>query len=101
MMVGGGWNKDQHYLDVELDNTDQIFDLNVYLEPIELTEDGNYNFNVVSDIDYTEHFMSLDESTRGCQNLETLDSCTTRVWRENILKKCNCYPWKLGIGKGF
>ena len=64
-------------------------------------EDGAYNLNVVSEIGVTDSFMTLDPSTRACQNQESYETCTSGYLKENILSKCGCMPWKLGIYKVF
>ena len=69
------------------------------LEPIEITDEGEYNFNVVSEVSVTDSFMSLDLNTRGCQVKESYHTCITRHLNTEYLEKCGCMPWKLGIGK--
>ena len=39
---------------------------------LKLPLEHEYNLNVVKEIKVTESFLTLDESTKGCQNEETL-----------------------------
>ena len=39
---------------------------------LKLPLEHEYNLNVVKEIKVTESFLTLDESTKGCQNKETL-----------------------------
>ena len=55
--------------------------------------------DAVKEIVVTESFMSLDQYTRGCQNKESYETCTSRYFHETILTKCGCLPWKLGSDK--
>ena len=45
---------------------------------LKLPLEHEYNLNVVKEIKVTESFLSLDESTKGCQNKETLKVKNTR-----------------------
>ena len=54
--------------------------------------EGEYNFDVLKEIEVTESYLGLSQKDRGCQNEETLDTCTTRNYRSAALMKCGCIP---------
>ena len=57
-----------------------------------LSGEGEYNLNILKEISVTDSFLELDESTRGCQNVETLDNCTTRYFLNSLREICGCIP---------
>ena len=64
----------------------------VILEHVELIGEGEYNFNVLTEVEVTESYLGLDEESRGCQNTEPLHNCTTRQYKDTILQQCGCLP---------
>ena len=56
------------------------------------TEKGEYNFNVLKQIEVTDSFLSLHQDARKCQNEEPYENCTSRIYRKHVLKKCGCLP---------
>ena len=62
-----------------------------FSEPITFVGEGEYKINVVKMITVTDSFLELHQSDRGCQNEESFDTCTTRLYSDNIFKKCGCY----------
>ena len=70
-----------------------------FLEPITFVGEGEYKINVVKMITVKDSFLELDQSDRGCQNEESLDTCTSRIFTGNIFKKCGCYIFKPAITK--
>ena len=54
--------------------------------------EGEYNMNVLKEIKVTDSFLGLDAGTKGCQNEEPLQNCTTRHYIKSILKECGCLP---------
>ena len=62
------------------------------LDPVTLIGEGNYNLNILKDVEVTDSFLGLDESVRQCQNNEPYDNCTTRHYIENVRKNCGCLP---------
>ena len=65
-------------------------------EPVKLIGEGEYNMNVLTEIEVTESYLALDKGIRGCQNEEPLNNCTTRQFIETFLEKCGCLPPKMG-----
>ena len=59
------------------------------------TEEGDYNFNVLKQIEVTDSFLTLSQDARKCQNEEPYENCTTRNYRNHVLKKCGCLPLSL------
>ena len=62
-----------------------------------LSEEGDYNMNVVKESKGTESFYNLDKSVRGCQEDELYVDCSTNVYRETMLQKCNCLPFNIRL----
>ena len=62
-------------------------------EPLILFGAGEYNLNVVKEEIATSSFMDLD--SKGCQNHEPYENCTTRAYREEVMKICNCAPFSI------
>ena len=58
----------------------------LFIEPVLLHGEGDYNLNVIKDVKVTESFLSLSEEDRGCQNKEHIDNCTTRYLFTTVLK---------------
>ena len=68
-----------------------------YLVSDTFTEEGQYNFNILKRIEVTDSFLTIDKPVRGCQNEEPYDVCKTRVYQENLLKKCGCLPLSISF----
>ena len=43
----------------------------------------------------TESYLGLDVKTRGCQNKEAYEVCTTKLYRDALIDKCNCLPFNI------
>ena len=69
----------------------------VFLEPVSLIGEGEYNLNVLKEIKATDSYLGLDKDVRKCQNDEPLFNCTTRKFIEDILTECTCLPSNLRI----
>ena len=67
------------------------------LEPLQLVGEGNFNLNVIKNVEVTQSFLGLDENFRGCQDKETFVDCTTRQYIDTLIKTCNCLPFNLRI----
>ena len=65
------------------------------LEKLVLHGEGEYNLNVVKEIEVTDAYLGLDRETINCQNKESLQECQTRFYHETILAKCGCLPFNL------
>ena len=66
------------------------------LEPILLTEEGEYNFNVIKEIKVTQSYLGLDaeaRSPRGCQDEKSVPDCMTEQYLEDLLQECHCLPF--------
>ena len=64
----------------------------IFLDPVSLPGDGQYNLNILKEIDVTDSFLGLEQDVRNCQNVETDDDCTTRHLIDNMRKNCGCLP---------
>ena len=67
----------------------------MYTEPVQLIGEGEYNLNVLSEIQVTESFLGMDEVVRGCQNVEPLYNCSTRHHIDTLLNECGCLPFNI------
>ena len=57
-----------------------------------LTGEGQYNLNILKEIDGTSSFNAMSQDIRGCQNIESVYKCSTRHYQEELRKKCGCLP---------
>ena len=53
----------------------------------------------MKEISVTESFLGLDRDTRNCQNIETFDSCKTKLHLEHLRQKCGCMPLALRLSE--
>ena len=67
------------------------------LESVVLVGEGEYNLNVVKEIEVTESYMGLDQDVRGCQNKEPYDDCTTKIYMDTIIGECGCLPFNIRV----
>ena len=67
----------------------------LFLEPLKLYGEGEYNLNVVKEIRVTDSFLGLDKNDRGCQIDQSFENCTTNALVENILEHCGCLPFNI------
>ena len=67
------------------------------VSPVMLAGEGQYNLNVLKQIEVTESFLGLDESDRRCQNQEPYDNCTTRTFIELMREKCGCITLAINL----
>ena len=67
----------------------------IYVDPVTLTGEGQYNFNSIKQIDVTESFLSINQEFTKCQNKEPLEDCTTRYYLSEVKKKCGCLPYAI------
>ena len=68
-----------------------------FLDPVTLSGEGEYNLNILKEIEATESFLGLDQNTKKCQNVEPYDECTTRQLSNQIKGKCGCIPLSIGV----
>ena len=57
-----------------------------------LPGEGQYNLNILKQIDVTESFMGLPQKDRECDDLESFDHCTKRHYRQSMIENCGCLP---------
>ena len=62
---------------------------------MKLIGEGEYNINVLTQIEVTESFLGLDEESRKCQNEEDYSNCTTRKYHDKVLSECGCLPFNI------
>ena len=68
-----------------------------FLEPVKLLGQGEYNMDAVEEIKVTDSFLGLSQGIRNCQNVEPLYNCTTRYYKETVLKQCGCIPFNIRL----
>ena len=68
----------------------------MFLVPLKLSLDMEYNLNVIKEITVTDSFLSMDKDIRGCQR-ESYDDCTSRKYTNTLLSKCQCLPFQLKL----
>ena len=69
----------------------------VFLDPIKISEEGQYNLNNLKEISVTDAFMGLDKKTRNCQSIDKHHECNTMVYMENLKHECGCLPLALRV----
>ena len=57
-----------------------------------LIGEGDYNLNVLKEVEVTDSYLGLDLDIRKCQNEEPFDNCTTRQYINTIIQECGCLP---------
>ena len=62
-----------------------------------LSGEGEYNLNILKEISVTDSFLDLDDYTRGCQNVEPFDNCTTRFFLNSLKEICGCIPKAINL----
>ena len=72
-------------------------DKKYFVEPFMLVGEGEYNVNVLTQIQATDSYVGLDQNIKECQDEETLYNCTTRHYMDTILENCGCLPINLRI----
>ena len=64
-------------------------------EPVELSGEGSYNLNVLKEIKVTDSYLDMEESVRGCSDLDTLEICKSKLFEHTIKilqDNCSCLP---------
>ena len=64
-------------------------------EPCHISGEGQYNFNVMKEIQVTNSFLELDPKVTGCQKEESIHNCTTRNLIDTLKRQCGCLPFKM------
>ena len=60
-----------------------------------LTGEGEYNLNILKEIDATYLFYELDNEVRKCQSYktnDTYDNCTSMYYIKQMKLNCECLP---------
>ena len=70
-----------------------------YLEPVVLNGEGEYNLDVVKEIEVTDSFLGLDQDAKECQDEEPYFNCTTRHYLNTVQRLCGCLPASLGFSE--
>ena len=65
----------------------------IFLDPVRLLGEGQYNLNNLKEIVVTESFMGLNKDARNCQSNETFDDCKTNLYIKNLREQCGCLPF--------
>ena len=65
------------------------------LEPVKFIGEGEYNLNVLKEIEVTDSYLGLEQEVRGCQNKESLHDCTTKHYIDDLKKHCGCIPFSI------
>ena len=63
-----------------------------------LSGEGEYNLNILKEIEATESLYELKQEDRNCQsygNEVTYDTCTTKYFMEQLRLKCGCLPYAI------
>ena len=72
------------------------FNIRYCLDPVTLSGEGEYNLDILKNIDVTDSFLGLDNGVRKCENgNNTYDNCTTRFYHEQMRLKCGCLPFSI------
>ena len=64
-----------------------------------LIGEGEYNLNVLKEIEVTDSYLGLDQDVKECQNEEPFQNCTTRHYIDTIFGNCGCLPVNIMSGK--
>ena len=62
-----------------------------------MSGEGQFNLNILKEYTVTDDFLDLDLVSRGCQNVESHDSCTTRIYQRMMMDKCGCVPFATNV----
>ena len=69
----------------------------MFLVPLNLQGEGEYNLNSVTEIKVTESYLGMDQTIIGCQNKENIMDCTTRQHIKKLLDNCKCLPFTIPL----
>ena len=69
------------------------------LDPVRLFGEGQYNLHSMKEVSVTESFLGLNQDSRQCQNIETLDTCNTRNYFKNLRQECGCLPLSIKMSE--
>ena len=69
----------------------------MFLEPLLIYGEGEYNMNEVKEIKVTDAYLGLKQDIIRCQDHVTLTECATIDYIETLLKSCGCLPFNINI----
>ena len=69
----------------------------INLEPVAMPGEGQYNLNNLKEIKVKEPFFDLPPEDINCQHNEPIDNCTTRQYKDSLIRNCGCLPLKMRI----
>ena len=67
----------------------------INLEPVAMPGEGQYNLNNLKEIKVKEPFFDLPPEDINCQHNEPIDNCTTRQYKDSLVRNCGCLPLKM------
>ena len=67
--------------------------------PVELIGEGEYKLDSWKEIKVTDSFLEMEKDVTKCQNVESIQECTTKQYINRALRQCQCLPYNLGIFK--
>ena len=53
--------------------------------------------NVLKEVEVTDSFLGLDKYKTECQDEEPFDNCTTRQYKDSLLRNCDCVPFAIRV----
>ena len=62
-----------------------------------LIGEGKYNLDALKEVKVTESFLGLDMNY--CQNVEPIQECEGRHYKNSLLQHCGCLPLRIAIYK--
>lgn len=66
------------------------------LDPVTLSGEGEFDLNIIREVEVTDSYMGLPLEDRDCQDEEDIVDCKTRHHQENVLDNCGCLPISIG-----
>ena len=66
-----------------------------FLEPLKLFGEGQYNLNVVKEMEGTDSFLTIDPDVRKCQSTVDYEECTTKHIHDKLKNQCMCLPFNI------
>ena len=66
-----------------------------FVEPVYFVGEGEYNLNILKEIEVTNAFLDLGPDHTGCQDGDNIQNCTTKNYMDSLLKRCGCLPFSI------
>ncbi len=67
-------------------------------DPVTLSGPGEFNLDILKEIEITDSFYELDSEVTKCQSYKskgTYDNCTTGFFQEQMRLNCGCLPYAI------